>query len=103
MDFVDIRTLTVLRKFRPGTRKGYDGAVMACVHVDRDCGIGCSCGADILGEVSPGVALAEQKTLCFNDQKRQGISEVPGSGRAIKEGPDEWVYEVQAKLVEARP
>jgi hypothetical protein len=25
-----------------------------------------------------------------------------GTGRAIKEGPDEWIYEVQAKLVEAR-
>lgn len=103
MDWIDVATLTVRREFRPGTREKLSGELEPCFDLHRDCGLGCTCGASIwFRDGKPTVDAAESKCLCFNDRKKQGVSEIKGTGRAIKEGPDEWIYEVQAKLVEAR-
>ena len=101
MEFIDVKTLTVRREFRAGEWIRLSGEKTPCIDLRRDCGIGCECSAQILKAV-PGPDLAEQKCLCFNDRTKQGISEVKGTAKAIKEGPDEWIYEVQANLVEAR-
>jgi hypothetical protein len=92
--FVPIRTMTGRRQYRRSD-VGLD--------VHRDCGIGCTCAATIFTRGNPSIEMAEAKTLCFNDRLRQGISEVKSSGRALKEGPDEWIYEVAIELLEARP
>lgn len=103
MEWIDVATLTVRREFRPGTRKKFDGEIEPCFNLLRDCGIGCTCEASTwFRDGVPTIDAAESKCLCFNDRKKQGISEIKGTGRAIKEGPDEWIYEVQAKLVEVR-
>lgn len=101
MEWIDVKTLTVRREFRAGEWLWLSGEKTPCLDLRRDCGIGCECSAQILKAV-PGPELAEQKCLCFNDLTKQGISEVKGTAKAIEEGPDEWIYEVQAKLVEAR-
>lgn len=101
MEWIDVKTLTVRREFRAGEWLWQSGEKTPCLDLRRDCGIGCECSAHILKAV-PGPELAEQKCLCFNDRTKQGISEVKGTAKAIKEGPDEWIYEVQANLVEAR-
>lgn len=100
-EWIDVKTLTVRREFRAGEWGWLSGEKTPCIDLRRDCWLGCECSAQILNAV-PGPELAEQKCLCFNDRTKQGISEVKGTAKAIKEGPDEWIYEVQAKLVEAR-
>lgn len=102
MEWVDVATLTVRREFRHGTYEYSDGTKAPSLELRRDCGIGCTC-EEVITKAIPGQALAEAKCLCFNDLKKQGVSEVKGTAKAIKEGPNEWIYEVQAKLVEARP
>ena len=103
MQFIEIATLTVRREYRPGTPEIMNGVEEPCFDLHRDCGIGCTCDASAwFRDGRPNIARAERKTLCFNDIKKQGISEIDGTGRAIKEGPDEWIYEVQASLIEAR-
>lgn len=103
IEWVDVATMTVRREFRPGTYKRLSGELEPCFDLHRDCGLGCTCDAQIwFRDGKPTVASAEEKCLCFNDHKKQGVSEIKGTGRALKEGPDEWIYEVQAKLVEAR-
>ena len=101
MNFVEVQTLTVRREFRHGTYERYDGTTAPCLELTRDCGLGCKCGATVT-KATPGPDLAEQKCLCFNDRTKQGISEVKGTAKAIKEGPDEWIYEVTAKVVQAQ-
>lgn len=101
MGWVDVKTLTVRREFRAGEWTSMSGEKTPCLDLRRDCGIGCECEAKILKAV-PGLELAEQNCFCFNDRTKQGISEVKGTAKAIKEGPDEWVYEVQATLVEVQ-
>jgi len=98
MKFVEIKTMKVIRTFRHGTYTWDDGRTSPSVDAYRDCGIGCTCQSQILKAI-PGAKLAESKSLCFNDMKKQGISEVAGSAVAIIEGPDEWSYEVSAKLI----
>lgn len=103
MEWIDIATLTVRREFRPGTYKKLSGEIEPCFDLHRDCGLGCTCSASVwFRDGAPTIEAAENKCLCFNDRNKQGVSEVKGTGRAIKEGPDEWIYEVQAKLTEAR-
>lgn len=101
MEWIDVKTLTVRREFRAGEMLFLSGEKAPCLDIRRDCGLGCECSAQVLKAV-PGPELAEQKCFCFNDRTKQGVSEVKGTARVIKEGPDEWIYEVQAKLVEAR-
>lgn len=101
MEWIDVKTLTVRREFRAGEWLWLSSEKTPCIDLRRDCGLGCECSAQIL-KATPGADLAEQKSLCFNDRTKQGISEIKGTAKAIKEGPDEWIYEVQAKLVEAR-
>jgi hypothetical protein len=101
MEWVDVAILTVRREFRHGTYEYSDGTKAPCLELTRDCGLGCTCGA-VITKATPGPELAEAKCLCFNDRKKQGVSEVKGTAKPIKEGPDEWIYEVQAKLFEAR-
>ena len=102
MEWINVKTLTVRREFRrAGEWLLPSGEKTPCIDLRRDCGIGCECSAQIIKAV-PGPELAEQKCLCFNDRTKQGISEVKGTAKAIKEGPDEWIYEVQANFVEAR-
>lgn len=101
MEWIDVATLTVRREFRPGIYEYSDGTKAPSLELKRDCGLGCTCEA-VITKATPGPDLAEKKCLCFNDLKKQGVSEVKGTARALKEGPDEWIYEVQAKIVEAR-
>lgn len=101
MEWIEVKTLTVRREFRAGEWTKLSGEKTPCLDLIRNCGIGCECSAQILTAV-PGIELAEEKCLCFNDRTKRGISEVKGTAKAIKEGPDEWIYEVQAKLVEAK-
>lgn len=101
MDLIEVATLTVRREFFADTYTSLDGKSIPCLVLKRDCGLGCHCEASIL-MAAPSAALAEEKCLCFNDLKKQGISEVPGTSKPLKEGPDEWIYEVTANLIEAR-
>lgn len=101
VEWFDVATLTVRREFRRGIYEFPDGSREPSLELKRDCGLGCSCEAVII-KADPGPKLAESKSLCFNDSKKQGISEIVGTAKAIKEGPDEWIYEVQAKLRECR-
>jgi hypothetical protein len=87
------RTLTVRRDFTAGQEPG-------SVEVARDCGIGCTCGATIYKTEGPSPRLAEDKTLCFNDATREGISELPGTARLVPAAPGVTAYEVQAELVQ---
>ncbi len=99
--FKKVATITVLREFRSSFYEFSDGEKVPCLELTRDCGLGCKCAADILKANSPTPQLAEKRCLCFNDLKKQGISEVEGTARAIKEGPDVWIYEVKAEIVQA--
>ncbi|MFA9217412.1 MAG: hypothetical protein ACEQSK_09925 [Sphingomonadaceae bacterium] len=103
MEFVNVATINVRREYRPGTYRFMSGEEVPCLDLHRNCGLGCQCDAQIIKARQPSVDQAEEKCLCYNSMKRQGVSEIKGSGRAIKEGPDEWIYEVVANLVEARP
>lgn len=94
MRFEPVRRLTVRREFR-------DGAAPGVVQVHRDCGIGCTCDGTIYKAV-PNAALAESKTLCFNDRALQGISEIAGSARLVQDAQGVKVFELAADLVEAR-
>lgn len=100
MEWVDVATLMVRRSFRPGTYECSDGETVPSLELKRDCGLGCTCEA-VLIKATPRPELAESKCLCLNDISKQGVSEVEGTAKAIKEGPDEWIYEVQAKVVKA--
>lgn len=101
--FVTVRQLTVRRDYQRGTYEKLDGSKEPCFTLSRNCGLGCTCTASTwFRNGNPSVESAENKTLCFNDRTKQGISEIKGTGRAIEEGPDKWIYEVQAELVEAR-
>lgn len=103
MEFVEIGTATVRLEYRRGIYSGLNGEKFDCIKVDRDCGFGCTCGADLLGRTEPpNLQLAIDDVLCFNDKKKQGISGRGCSGRVIQDGPEKWIYEVDAKLKEAK-
>lgn len=101
MSFVEVQTITVRREIRHGIYQRCDGTTGRCLDLTRDCGLGCKCGTQVT-KATPGPELAEQKCLCFNDRTKQGISEMKGTARPIKEGPDEWIYEVTAKVIQAQ-
>lgn len=89
--FSVVRTLTVRRYFSAGPEAG-------ALTVKRDCGLGCTCGATIYKTSGPSARLAEDKTLCFNDRTKEGISELAGSARLVAAPPGVTAYEVQAHL-----
>lgn len=90
--FSVVRTLTVRRDFSPGAE---DGSLI----VQRDCGIGCKCGATIYKTMGPSAQMAETKSLCFNDRTREGISEIAGTAKLVAAQSGVTAYEVQADLV----
>lgn len=92
--FDTIRTLTVRRSFTDGPRPG-------SVELARDCGLGCTCGATIYKTEGPTPRLAADKSLCFNDLRKEGISEIAGTARLVPAAPGVTAYEVQAHLVRA--
>ena len=89
--FSVVQTLTVRRDFSAGPEAG-------ALTVKRDCGLGCTCGATIYKTSGPSARLAEDKTLCFNDRTKEGISELAGSARLVPAPPGVTAYEVQAHL-----
>jgi hypothetical protein len=89
--FSVVRTLTVRRDFSEGPEAG-------ALTVKRDCGLGCTCGGTIYKTAGPSARLAEDKTLCFNDRTKEGISEISGCARLVPAPPGVTAYEVQAHL-----
>lgn len=99
--FRTLRTITVRREFTVGTYQTSTGEI-SCLRLKRNCGIGCTCEADITSPstLTPTPDLATKKSLCFNDSTKQGISEIPGTATPIIEGPDVWAYYVQAEIIQ---
>ena len=71
-------------------------------NLHQDCGLGCKCES-LIFKCTPNIESAGWMILCFNDAKGQGISGKGCKGKAISEGPDTWIYEIDAKLKEQRP
>lgn len=86
-----VRTLTVRREFSAGPEAD-------ALKVSRDCGLGCTCAAIIYKTAGPSARLAEDKTLCFNDRKQEGISEIAGTAKLAAAQAGVTAYEVQAHL-----
>lgn len=91
MRFEVVRTLTVRRDFSAGPEAG-------AVTVSRNCGLGCTCEATIYKTAGPSARLAEDKTLCFNDRTKEGISEIAGTARLVPAAPGVTAYELLAHL-----
>lgn len=101
MKSVTIATINVIRIIKHDRHLTESNEFKPCLDLYRNCGMGCECGAKVFAS-EPSLKLAEAKSLCFHDIRKQGISEIAGSGEVIKEGPDEWIYSVGANIVEMR-
>lgn len=95
MNFIPIKRLTVRREFSAGREPG-------SLDLRRDCGLGCACAATLFKCGEPSERLAEQKSLCFNDATRQGISELQGTARRVLAPTGSVAFEVAADLVEGK-
>ena len=95
MAFVEIGIIKVRIGFRPADEPGI-------FHVDQDCDRGCKCQSRV-SKCTPSVESAASMILCFNDSTKQGITGKDCTGKAIQDGPDAWIYEVDAKLKAFRP
>lgn len=103
MDFIEVGTVVVRREYRRGVCEGLGGEKASCIEVVRDCGMGCKCEAYYPSRTAaPTLQLAIDDVLCFNDSTNQGISGRGCSGRVIQDGPDVWIFEIDAKLKEGR-
>jgi hypothetical protein len=70
--------------------------------LNQDCGRGCKCESKV-SRFSPSIDAAACLILCFNDTTQQGVSGRGCTGKALCEGPDTWVYDIDAKLSELGP
>ena len=69
------------------------------LELKRDCGMGCFCEAEIFKPKIP-VTLEDARNdiLCFNDFTSEGISGNGCEGQTIQDGPNVWIFKVNAKL-----
>jgi hypothetical protein len=72
-----------------------------CYKIKRNCLMGCECGANLSKSGKPNLQLAIDDILCFNDAKHIGISGRGCSGRTIEDGPEKWVFEIDARICQA--
>lgn len=101
--FKDIGVQVVRRTYKRGIyeSKFYPSGPVEGFDIERDCGLGCTCTAFVSKVAEPTLSMAAGDVLCFNDSSRQGLSGNGCAGRVIKAGPDEWVFEIDARIVQA--
>lgn len=81
----------------------HKNAEPGCYTIKRDCLMGCNCEAVLSKAGPPSLEMARKEVLCFNNTKHQGISGNGCSGRTLQEDSDLWVFEIDAKVLKARP
>lgn len=75
---------------------------LGCYTIKRDCNMGCQCEASLSKARRPSLEKAINDVLCYNGVQRQGVSGNGCTGRVIQEGPNVWVYEIDANVLAAK-
>ena len=70
-----------------------------CYTIKRNCNMGCQCESSLSKARQPSLERATNDVLCYNDALHQGVSGKDCLGRVIQDGPDVWVYEIDANVV----
>lgn len=67
--------------------------------IKRDCNMGCRCEASLSQAGRPSLEKAINDVLCCYDARHRGVSGKGCTGRVIQDGPDVWVYEIDANVL----
>jgi len=70
--------------------------------IKTDCNLGCKCESELSKAGTPDVKMAQNHLLCFNDTLLLGLSGKECGGRVLENGPDRWVFEIDAEISEAK-